>query len=143
VEVSHVNKRLKMAIETARARSRARREQSAVAEKTYAVFLETVATPVARQVASALKAAGLSFTLGTPEGGLRLSAERGRDDFIEFVLDTSGETPRAAGRVSVSRGSRTLDEVLPVKSGTAIEDLTDEDVLEFLVRALEPWLERQ
>ena len=32
--------------------------------------------------------------------------------------------------------------MVPVKAGTAIEDLTDEDVLEFLVRALEPWLER-
>ena len=71
-----------------------------------------------------------------------MAADRGRDDYVEFVLDASGELPQAAGRVSVSRGSRTIDEVIPVKPGAAIEDLTDEDVLEFLVRALEPWLER-
>jgi len=58
------------------------------------------------------------------------------------VLDASGDVPQAAGRVSLSRGSRTLDDVRPIKPGTAIEDLTEEDVLEFLVRTLEPWLER-
>lgn len=142
MEVSQVNKRVKNAIEQARARAQSRRNAAASAEKAFAVFLETVATPVSRQVVNALKVANISFTLGTPGGGLRLAAERGRDDYIEFVLDASGESPQAAGRVSVSRGSRTIDEVVPVKPGSAIEELTDEDVLEFLVRALEPWLER-
>lgn len=142
MEVSHVNKRVQVAMERARARAQARRSDAASAEKAYAVFLATVATPVTRQVANSLKVAGLAFTLGTPGGGLRLSADRGRDDFVEFVLDASGDVPQAAGRVSVTRGSRTIDETAPVKPDTAIEDLTEEDVLEFLVRALEPWLER-
>lgn len=142
MEVSHVNKRVRTAIEQAKARAQTRREAAASADKTYGVFLETVATPVTRQVANALKAAGVAFTVGTPGAGLRLSADRGRDDFIEFVLDSSGEQPQAAGRVSLSRGSRTLDEVRPVKAGTPIAELTEEDVLDFLVAALEPWLER-
>ena len=142
MEVSQVSKRVQIAIEQARARAQARRGTAASAEKAFGMFLETVATPVARQVANALKVAGIAFTLGTPGGGLRLAADRGRDDFVEFVFDASGNVPQAAGRISVSRGSRTIDEVVPVKAGTAIEDLTDEDVLEFLVRALEAWLER-
>jgi hypothetical protein len=142
MEVSQVNKRVQIAIERARARAQERRTAAASADKAYAVFLETVATPVTRQVANALKVAGVAFTLGTPGGGLRLASDRGRDDFIEFVLDASGDLPQAAGRVSVTRGSRTMDQVAPIKPGTAIEDLTGEDVLEFLVRALEPWLER-
>jgi len=142
MEVSQVNKRVQMALEAARAQAKSRRERMAQAEKTYSVFLETVATPVTRQVANALKVAGVGFTLGTPGGGLRLAADRGRDDFIEFVLDSSGDVPQAAGRVSLSRGSRTVDELAPIKPGTSIEDLGEEDVLEFLVRALEPWLER-
>jgi hypothetical protein len=142
MEVSQVNKRVQMALEAARTRAKSRREHTVEAEKAYSVFLETVATPVTRQVANALKVAGLAFTLGTPGGGLRLSADRGRDDFIEFVFDASGDLPQAVGRISVSRGSRTIDEVVPVKAGAAIEDLTDEDVLEFLVKALESWLER-
>lgn len=142
MEVSQVNKRVRSAIDHAKARAQARRNTAASAEKAYGVFLETVATPLARQIANALKVAGIGFTLGTPGGGLRLAADRGRDDFIEIVLDSSGDVPQAAGRVSLSRGSRTVDEVRPIKPGTAIEDLTEEDVLEFLVRALEPWLER-
>jgi hypothetical protein len=142
MEVSHVNKRVTIAIERARARALTRRQESASAEKAFGVFLETIATPVTRQVANALKVAGIGFTLGTPGGGLRLSADRGRDDFIEFVLDSSGDVPQVAGRVSLSRGSRTTDELLPLKPDSAIEDLTEEDVLDFLVRELEPWLER-
>lgn len=142
MEVSQVNKRVRTAIDQAKARALTRRDTAASAEKAYGIFLETLATPVTRQVANALRVAGIGFTVGTPGGGLRLSADRGRDDFIEFVLDSSGDVPQAAGRVSLSRGSRTLDEVLPVKPGTPIDELTEEDVLEFLVRALEPWLER-
>ena len=142
MEVSQVNKRVQIAIEKARARAQERRTAATSAEKAYAVFLETVATPVVRQVANALKVAGLGFTIGTPAGGLRMAAERGRDDFIELALDTSGDTPQAVGRVSVTRGSRTIDQITPVKPDTPIEDLTEEDVLEFLVKALEPWLER-
>ena len=142
MEVSQVNKRVRSAIEDAKAKAQARRNVSASADKAYATFLDTVATPIARQVANALKVAGVGFTLGTPGGGLRLAADRGRDDYVEIILDTSGDLPQAAGRVSVTRGSRTLDEVRPIKAGAAIEDLTEEDVLEFLVRALEPWLER-
>ena len=142
MEVSQVNKRVQIAIEQARGRAQTRRHAAASADKAYALFLETVATPVTRQVANALKVAGIAFTLGTPGGGLRLAADRGRDDFIEFVLDASGDVPQAAGRVSVTRGSRTIDQVVPIKPGTAIEDLADEDVLDFLVRALEPWLQR-
>ena len=142
MEVSQVNKRVRSAIEDAKAKAQARRNATASADKAYAAFLETVATPIARQVANALKVAGVAFTLGTPGGGLRLAADRGRDDYVEFVLDATGDVPQAAGRVSVTRGSRTIVETLPIKPGTAIEDLTEEDVLDFLVRALEPWLER-
>ena len=142
MEVSQVNKRVRSAIEDAKAKAQARRNATASADKAYAAFLETVATPIARQVANALKVAGVAFTLGTPGGGLRLAADRGRDDYVEFVLDATGDVPQAAGRVSVTRGSRTIVETLPLKPGTAIEDLTEEDVLDFLVRALEPWLER-
>jgi hypothetical protein len=142
LEVSHVNKRVRSAIDLAKARAQSRRETAALADKAYGLFLETLAIPVTRQVANALKVAGIGFTVETPGGGLRLSADRGRDDFIEFVLDSSGDVPQAAGRISLSRGSRTLDEVLPVKAGTPIDELTEEDVLEFLIAALEPWLER-
>ena len=36
----------------------------------------------------------------------------------------------------------TIDEERPVKAGASPSELTEDDVLEFLVRAVEPWLER-
>ena len=142
VEVSQVSRRLKIATEQARSRAQARRQRTTDAEKEYAVFLEAVATPLVRQIANALKVASMAFTVESPGGGLRLSADRGRNDFVEFALDTSGEQPQVVGRVSVTRGSRTSDEAMPIKPGASPADITEEDVLDFLLRALEPWLER-
>jgi hypothetical protein len=142
LEVSQVRRQLKAAIDASRERAQQQRQRSAEAERAFAAFLQEVATPVARQVASALKAEGYGFTVATPGGGLRLAAERGRDDFIDIALDTSGQKPQVVGRISYSRGSRTLDEERPIKPGAAPESLTDEDVLEFFLGALEPWLER-
>jgi hypothetical protein len=133
---------LKAAIDAARDRAQRRRQRVADAERAYDAFLNDVATPVARQVANALKAEGYSFTVFTPGGGLRLASDRTREDFIEFALDTSGDRAEVIGRVSRQRGSRTIDEELPVKRGASPEAISDEDVLEFLAGALEPWLER-
>jgi hypothetical protein len=142
LEVSQVRRRLLNAIDASRRRSQQRRERVSEAQRAYETFLDAVATPVTRQLANALKAEGYSFTLFTPTGGLRLASDSGRDDFIDFALDSSGEQPEVIARVSYSRGSRTLDEERPVKRGAAPDAITEEDVLEFLVDALEPWLER-
>jgi hypothetical protein len=52
------------------------------------------------------------------------------------------DPPQVVGRISRARGSRTLDEERPIKPGTPPEALTEEDVLTFLLDALQPWLER-
>ena len=143
MEVSHVNKRLKIAMEQARARAQARRQRTAEAEQAYRGLSRDRSrrrSPGRWPTRSRWPASPSRWPRRA--AALRLSADRGRDDFIEFVLDTSGDEPQVVGRVRVTRGSRTIDETLPVKAGTAPEDLTEEDVLDFLLRALEPWLER-
>ena len=142
MEVSQVRKQLKTAIDAARERAQQHRQRSTEAERAFATFLQDVATPVARQVVIALKAEGYGFTVATPGGGLRLAAERGRDDFIDIALDTSGPRPQVVGRISYSRGSRTLDEERPLKPAASPDSVTEQDVLDFLLGALEPWLER-
>jgi hypothetical protein len=142
VEVGEVRKRLLSTIAAARQRTQQQRQRTADAEKAFAVFLEAVATPVTRQLAAALKAEGHSFTVFTPGDGLRLASDRGRDDFIEFALDSRSNPPQVIGRISHSRGSRTMDEEKPIKAATPPEALSEEDVLDFLLHALEPWLER-
>ena len=142
MEVSHVRRRLKAAIDAARRGAQQRRERVAEAQRTYDAFLSTVATPVMRQLANALKAEGYSFSVFTPAGGLRLASDTARDDFIDFALDAAGPSPEVIARVSYSRGSRTLDEERRLKPGASPDAITEDDVLEFLVAALEPWLER-
>lgn len=142
MEVSLVRNRLKRAIDAARERSQHQRQRTTAAEQAYETFLENVATPVMRQVANALKVESYAFTVFTPGGGLRLASDRGRDDYIEFALDTASDPPQVVGRISHARGSRTLNEERPVKPGSAPEALSEEDVLAFLLDALQPWLER-
>jgi len=46
------------------------------------------------------------------------------------------------GRIRQTRGSRTLEDERPIRAGAAPQDLSEADILAFLVEALEPWLER-
>jgi len=142
VEVSLARNRLNRAIEAARERAQQRRQRTTSAEGAYDTFLQEVATPVVRLVANTLKVENYAFTVFTPGGGLRLASDRGRDDYIEFALDTAADPPQVVGRISHTRGSRTLDEERPIKPGTPPEGLSEEDVLTFLLDALQPWLER-
>jgi hypothetical protein len=142
MEVSLVRRRLKSAIDAARGRAQQRRQENVAAEQAYDVFLQDVAIPVTRQIANALKVEGYAFTVFTPGSGLRLASDRGRDDYIEFALDTAAPRPHVIGRISRSRGSRTMTDERPVKDGVAPSELTEEDVLAFLLETLDPWLER-
>ena len=126
----------------ARERARQRRERTAEAERGYETFLDNVATPVTKHVVTALRAEAHSFTLFTPAGGLRLADDRGRDDYVELFLDSASDPPQVVGRVRYTRGSRTITEERPIKSGAAPDALSEEDVLAFLLEALAPLLER-
>ena len=127
---------------TARDRAKQRRQKGDEAEQAYTAFLDNLAAPLARQVVNALRAEGYAFTVSTPGRGLRVSLDHGRDDFIELALDTETDQPHVVGRIRRTRGSRTIDEERPVKPGAAPNDVSEDDLLEFLARALEPWLER-
>jgi len=142
VEVSEVRRQLRHAIDRAKARAQQRRQVAAEADLAYATFLEEIATPTVRMLANALKAEGYPFTVSTPTGGLRLASDRGRDDYIELALDVRGDTPTVVGRVRYTRGSRTLEEERPIKPGSPPQDVTETDLLSFLVGALDPWLDR-
>lgn len=142
MEISHVRKRLLHAIDSARARAQTRRESRAAAERGFETFLE-MATPLVRQVASSLKAEGYAFTVSSPQGGLRLAADRGRDEFIDFGLEDAEDAPGVVARISHTRGSRVIDEERPVKRGAPADAITEDELLEFLLDALSPWLERR
>jgi len=142
LEISQVRKRIQAAITTARDHAKQRRQKSDEAEQAYLAFLEHLAGPLARQIVNALRAEGYSFTVSTPGRGLRVSLDQGRDDFIELALSTDTDQPSIVGRVRRTRGSRTLDDERAVKPGAAPQDVSENDLVEFLALALEPWLER-
>ena len=142
VEVSQVRNRLRRAIESARDQAQLRRQRVAEAERAYKTFLDDVAVPLVRQVANILKVEGHAFTVFTPGGGLRLASDRTRDDYIEFALDDTAELPEVVARISRARGSRTIDEERPVKPGASPDAISEEELLEFLLDVLEPWLQK-
>lgn len=141
METSHVRNRLRLATEQARARAERKRQNTADAERAFDAFL-AMATPVLRQLTNALKVENHAFTLFTPERSLRLASDRVRDDFIELRLDTSADPPEVVARVSRVRGSRTVDMERRLKPGATPDAITEDEVLEFFLDALQPWLER-
>jgi hypothetical protein len=142
MEVADVRRQVQAALTAARERSQQRRQRVADAESRYDRFLATVAVPLAGQVVNVLKAERRTFTVSTPGRSVRLETDRGRDDFVEITLNTDTDPPAVVGRIRHTRGSRTIDEERPVKSGAAPDEISEDELLEFLLRALEPWIER-
>jgi len=139
MEVSAVRKRVLQTIEQARRHAAGRRERNDEATRAFDRMLSGVVIPLFRQVAGVLRAEQHLFTVFTPSGSVRLSSDRNAEDFVELFLDTSGDTPSVTGHTSRSRGRRVIESELPIGTPDA---LTEADVLEFLLKALEAFVER-
>jgi hypothetical protein len=142
MEVSAVRQQVLQAIERAKRAAAERRTANDEAAREYAAFLDQLAVPLFRQVANILRAEGYLFNLFTPGGSVRLMSERSADDFLELVLDTTGKTPSVTGRTSRAWGHRTVLSEQPLNASVAIRDLSEYDVLKFLLEALEPFVEK-
>jgi hypothetical protein len=141
MEIASVRQRVLQAIDRAKRGAAERRVRMDEAAGEYATFLQEIAAPLFRQVANALKAEGYLFNVFTPGGSVRLMSDRSADDYIELVLDSTGNEPIVMGRTRRGRGQRVLESAEPLGPGP-VRDLTEEDVLEFLVRELGPYVER-
>ena len=139
MEISLVRKRLTETIERAKKQAAERRGRSDQASRDFDVFLQKVAVPLFRQVANALKADGYAFTVFTPSGSVRLMSDRSAEDYVELTLDTTENPPRVAGRISRTRGGRVIDAERPVGAPDAV---TEEQLLDFLLKELEAFVER-
>jgi hypothetical protein len=142
IEPADVRRRLVQRIEVVRREAATRRAATSEAERDYEQFLEGRAIPIFRAVAAALRPEGALFQVFTPAGSVRLASERSRDDFIELGLETSRVPAEVVGRTSVTRGSRLLTDEQPVREGRRVAELTDEDVLEYVLRVVGPFVER-
>lgn len=142
MEISEVRRRLRAAIEKARREATERRARTDAAARDYEVFLSERAAPVFHQFALALNGEGQPFKVFTPASSIRLAAERSPEEFIELSLDDSSDPPAVIGRTSRGRGRKAVTSERTLKDGAAIADLTDEDVLAFLVEEITRLLER-
>ncbi len=137
MEVSDVRRSVLETIERARREAAGRRELIDEAAREYARFLDAVAVPLVRQIAGVLKAQGYAFTVFTPGGSVRLASDKTPEDYIELALDTTGPKPLVIGRSSHAHGRRIVEGERPVAGGP-IRDITEEQLLAFLLKELEP-----
>ena len=142
METSAVRNRLRETIERAKRRAAERRTRNDEASRAYEAFLEGIATPLMRQIAGALRADGYQFTVFTPSGSLRLMSDRHAEDFVEIAFDVSADGgPRVVGHTSQLRGRNIVETERPVGSGDP-GVITEEELLDFLLKELEPFVER-
>lgn len=140
MDTAVVRKRLTETMERAKRRAAERRAETDRSASDFASFLSGTAVPLFRQVANVLKAENYPFSVFTPSGSVRLMSDKSAEDFIEITLDTSGESPRVVARIS-SHGRRTVDAERIVGAGSPAA-ITEEELLAFLLKALEPFVER-
>jgi hypothetical protein len=141
MEISDVRKRVHETMAYAKRQAAERRTAADHASGEFDTFLQRTAVPLVRQIANVLQADSYLFTVFTPSGSVRLMSDRSADDFIEIQLDTSGDAPRVIGHVKRSRGRRVVESEETVGSGDP-GAITEGELLEFLLRALEPFVER-
>lgn len=142
MEVSAVRQQILLAIERAKRAAADRRTANDSAGREYGVFLEQLAVPLFRQAASILRAEGYLFSLFTPGGSVRLMSDKSADDFIELVLDSTGAVPLVVGRSSRAWGNRTNVSEQPLNPALPIREISEGDVLTFVLKALEPFVEK-
>ena len=141
MEISDVKRRVTETVERARRAAGERRVRSDEAARDYATFLDSVAIPLVRQVANVLKAQGFAFSVFTPLGSVRLALDKSADDYIEIALDTSGEQPVILGHTRRTRGRSVVESERPI-GGPSIGEVTEEQLLAFVLEQLEPLVER-
>ena len=139
-DVALIRKRLRSEIEQARRSASERRERAKSATRAYETFLEEIAIPTFRQLATVLRAEGIPFDVQTPSGGVRLVSDRSRDDGIELELDGTHDPPQVMLTSIRTWGRRSLRNERPVKERTAIDRITEDDLLEHLIAEIRPWL---
>ena len=142
MEISEVRRRLKGAIEKARRESAERRARTDTAARDYETFLSQRASPLFHQFAAALTAEGHPFKVFSPAASIRLAADRSPEEFIELSLDDTSDPPAVVGRTTRGRGRRMVSSERAIKDGASIADLTDEDVLAFLLDEIARLIER-
>jgi hypothetical protein len=139
MEISDIKRRVVDTIERARRHAGERRSRVDEATREYERFLDQIAVPVFKQVSNVLRAENFPFTFFTPGGSVRLMSDRAAEDYVELILDASGDEPAVMGHASRARGRRVVESEEPLGRPAT---LTEQDVLAFLLKTIAPFVER-
>ncbi len=142
MDIADVRRRLRGAIEQARREGADRRARADAAERDYDAFLTGRAVPVFHDFASALSGEGHPYKVSTPARSVRLESARSAADFIELELDADHDPPQVIGRSTRGRGRRMITSERPLRPHARIAELTEEDVLAYLVSEIVAFVER-
>ncbi len=142
VDVGDIRKRVRRTIAEARTVAAERRAQVAAAEEDGARVLSDVVAPLFTMLAAALRSEGYRFRVITPAGAVRLAAESSADDYIEVTLDTTRDAPALVARTSRTWGRRVLVDETTLREAAEIGGLTAENLLEFTLAQLAPFVGR-
>jgi hypothetical protein len=141
MDISDVKRRVVETIERSKRETQERRVRADAASKEFELFLERIAVPLCKQMAGALKAEGYSFVTFSPSGAVRLASERSPEDYIELTLETQGDEPLVIGHTRRGRGRRIIETERALRQGP-VRDITEDDVVNFFLKELEPFVER-
>jgi hypothetical protein len=137
MEISDVRRRVREAIADAKRAAAERRARQDEAARAWADVLDRVVLPVSRQLVNVLKAEGHPVQIFTPADSVRIGSDSRPTDFVELALDTTDDEPTVVARMSQGRGRDTLTEERAMARGSAaISGMTEEQVVDFLAKAL-------
>jgi hypothetical protein len=142
MEIVQIRRRVQVRLADIRRAAAVRREEVAAAERAYDAFRANIATPTLNAVAQSLSAEGYPYKVTTPGRAVRMVSDRSGRTYLEIRLDTAGAAPQLVAEVGRERGSRVLADERPICQGTAIDAITDEDLLAAILDAMAELIER-
>jgi len=141
LESSEIRRQIRLMIAESRRGAEDRRARADSEARAGERLLRTVVVPMFKTVASALKLEGHAFRVSTPVGSVRISVEGSVENFIEMTFDSAHDQLALRGRVSRLRGRQVLVDERIIGAGSELSLLGDEQVLEFLLAELQPFVD--
>jgi hypothetical protein len=137
MEISDVRRRVREGLAEAKRIAAERRTHRDAAARAWTDALDRIVLPVSHQLVNALKAEGFPVQISTPAESVRIASESRPQDYVELALEPDSDEANVVGRISHARGRETVNEErVFIRGSSAIAAMTEEQVLDFLARAL-------
>ena len=141
LENSEIRRQIRLMIAESKRGAEERRARAESEVRVGKRLLRTVVVPMFKTVAEALRIEGYAFRVSTPVDSVRISVESAGENFIEMIFDSAHDQLALRGRVSRLRGRELVVDERIISAGLELSLLGDEQVLEFLLSELQPFVD--